>query len=85
MSPLLLYFGAGLLRDALGTWYYRAISDRWDWSASGLAGGITLYDILVLATLIKRWSLPLAIAYAVGCAAGTMMALRIRKRNVKVL
>ena len=82
MSPLLLYFGAGLLRDALGTLYYRAISDRWDWSASGLAGGITLYDIVVLAALLREWSLSLAIAYAAGCAVGTIVALRIRRKNV---
>lgn len=85
MSLLLLYFGAGLLRDALGTWYYRAISERWDWSASGLAGGITLYDLLVLAALLKEWNLWLALAYSAGTAVGTLMALRIRKRNVKVL
>jgi hypothetical protein len=76
----LAYFAAGLLRDALGTTYYRAISGKWVLSASALAGGITLYDLLVLATLLKQWSVGLAVAYAVGTAAGTTIALKIRKK-----
>jgi hypothetical protein len=76
---LLAYFAAGVLRDGMSIFYYRAISNRRALSVSLWAGGITLYDLLVLATLLTKWNLLLAISYAVGCAAGSFMALRRSK------
>jgi len=77
MMTLGLFFVLGLVRDALGTFYYRSISSRWDISASGLAGLISLFDILVLAGILFGQTLPGAIAYACGNALGTLIALKI--------
>ena len=81
MATLALFFVLGLVRDALGTFYYRSISSRWDISASGLAGLISLLDILVLAGILFGNTVVGAIAYASGNALGTLIALRIGTRK----
>ncbi len=77
MMTLGLFFALGLVRDALGTFYYRSISSRWDWSASGLAGLITLFDLYVIARILWGRTVSGAISYACGNALGTLIALKI--------
>jgi len=77
---VLLYFAAGFGREVLCVLYYRAVSTRRPFRASGLAGGIELYDLIVLASIIKSgWDPLLLIAYTVGVVGGTYCATRISK------
>jgi hypothetical protein len=82
MSLLLIagYFAAGLGREFLVVSYYRQIARARAYSASGLAGGIELFDFLVLATLITSgWSPVLIAAYVVGTMTGTFIAIRKKR------
>jgi hypothetical protein len=76
MIPLLLaYFAAGAFREAACVSYYRAVSRRRHFAVSGLAGGLELWDFLVLALIIQSgWSVPLIAAYTLGVMAGTFVA-----------
>ena len=76
MSPLLLaYFVAGAFREAACVSYYRAVSRRRHYAVSGLAGGLELYDFLILALIVKSgWSIPLIVAYTMGVMVGTFTA-----------
>jgi hypothetical protein len=75
---VLLYLAAGLGREFLTVSYYKAISSRKKYSASGLAGGIELWDFLVLATIIKSdWNPILILAYVAGTMLGTQLSMRI--------
>ena len=82
MSPLLtmavvvlLYAAAGFCREALCVLYYRAVSTKRPLKASGLAGGIELYDLLVLASIIRSgWNPVLLLAYTAGVVGGTYVA-----------
>jgi hypothetical protein len=75
-----LYFAAGFGREVLCVLYYRAVSTRRPLRASGLAGGIELYDLLVLASIIRSgWNPILLIAYTAGVVGGTFCATRISK------
>jgi hypothetical protein len=77
MSLLLIagYFAAGLGREFLVVSYYRQIARARAYSASGLAGGIELFDFLVLATIIQSgWSPTLIAAYVIGTMIGTFIA-----------
>jgi hypothetical protein len=56
------------------------VSKKKDYSASGLAGGIELYDFLILAAVIRNgWNPALLIAYTCGVMAGTFYTIRIGK------
>lgn len=84
MSPLLakgaLYFLAGCMREVLTVLYYRAVSKKRDYSASGLAGGIELYDFVVLASVIQsEWDPLLLGCYVVGVVIGTFTSIRWSK------
>jgi len=78
MSLLLLaYFAAGALREFVVVLYYRSVSDRKDFAASGLAGGLELYDVAILAAIIgSGWSIPLIAAYTGGVMVGTFYGTR---------
>jgi hypothetical protein len=80
LLPILAYAVAGFGREVLCVLYYRAVSTRRPFRASGLAGGIELYDLIVLASIIKSgWDPLLLIAYTVGVVGGTYCATRISK------
>jgi len=87
MNPLseialivLLYFAAGFGREVICVLYYRAVSTKRPLRASGLAGGIELYDLLVLASIIRSGWNPLLLAgYIVGVVAGTFVATKASK------
>lgn len=81
MATVLLFFALGLVRDALGALYYLAISRNREYGASGLAGIITCFDLFVLAAIIYSWTIPGALAYACGNAAGTLIALRLGNKR----
>jgi hypothetical protein len=76
----LLYFAAGFFREVICVLYYRAVSTKAPLKASGLAGGLELYDLLVLASIIKSgWNPILLLAYVAGVVGGTYFATRIGK------
>ena len=82
MNPLLIvgYFAAGLGREFLVVSYYRQIARARAYSASGLAGGIELFDFLVLATIIQSgWSPILIAAYVIGTMIGTFVATKKKR------
>ena len=82
MSLLLIagYFAAGLGREFLVVSYYRQIARARASSASGLAGGIELFDFVVLATLITSgWSPVLIAAYVIGTMLGTFVAIKKKR------
>jgi hypothetical protein len=80
LLSVLLYFVAGFFREALTVSYYRAVGRKRDYSASGLAGGIELYDFLVLAAVIRSgWNPVLLVAYTVGVMLGTFVSIRMCK------
>jgi len=82
MNLLLIvaYFAAGLGREFLVVSYYRQIARARAYSASGLAGGIELFDFLVLATIIQSgWSPPLIAAYVIGTMIGTFVAIKKKR------
>lgn len=72
IASTLLYFAAGVFREFLVVWYYRSVSRGHRYSASGLAGGIELWDLIVLSIIITSgWNLRLVLAYTVGVVIGT--------------
>ena len=74
------YFAAGLGREFLVVSYYRQIARARAYSASGLAGGIELFDFLVLATIIQSgWSPELIAAYVIGTMIGTFVAIKKKR------
>ena len=87
MSPLLtmviasvLYMAAGAFREILVVRYYGAVSGRRAWSASGLAGAIEGYDLLILAAIFRSGFHPvLMLAYTIGVVAGTFIGTRYSK------
>jgi hypothetical protein len=77
---VLLYFAAGFFREILCVLYYRAVSTKRPLKASGLAGGLELYDLLVLASIIQSgWNPVLLLAYVGGVVGGTFTATKIAK------
>jgi len=77
---VILYFAAGFLREVLCVLYYRAVSTRHPLKASGLAGGLELYDLLVLASIIQSgWNPVLLAGYVIGVVAGTFIATKASK------
>jgi hypothetical protein len=78
--PALLYFSAGAFREIMCVFYYRAIGRKKDYAASGLAGGIEFYDLIVLSVIIRSgWSVPLMVAYTLGVMVGTFFSTRVCK------
>ena len=79
--PLIVaYCLAGLAREFLVVAYYRKISKSRAYSASGLAGGIELFDFVVLATIIQSgWNPVLLAAYTIGVMLGTFFSIRTFK------
>jgi hypothetical protein len=76
----ILYFAAGFLREVLCVLYYRSVSAKRPLKASGLAGGLELYDLLVLASIIQSgWNPVLLLAYVGGVVGGTYFATRMSK------
>jgi hypothetical protein len=72
----LLYLAAGAFREILVVTYYRLIVKDKRYSVSGLAGGIELYDLLVLATVIKSgWNPVLLGSYVIGVMVGTFLGM----------
>jgi hypothetical protein len=72
----LLYFVAGAFREVLVVTYYRLIAKNKRYSVSGLAGAIELYDLLVLATVIKSgWNPVLLGTYVIGVMVGTFLGM----------
>jgi hypothetical protein len=77
---VLLYFAAGFLREVLCVLYYRAVSTKHPLKASGLAGGLELYDLLVLASIIQSgWNPVLLMGYVGGVFWGTFVATKMSK------
>jgi hypothetical protein len=81
MATLALFFVLGLVRDALGAWYYMAIGSRQNVSASALSGLISAFDLLVIAGIIYGQTVTGALSYACGNALGTLIALKIGTRK----
>jgi len=76
-ATLLAYFAAGGFREILCVSYYRAVSKKKDYAASGLAGGLELYDVLILALIIRSgWSPLLIGTYTCGVIVGTFLGTR---------
>jgi len=76
----LAYLAAGAAREVLCVGYYRAVSTKRPLSASGLAGGIELWDLLVLAAIFRSGFNPwLMVAYTIGVIAGTYLATKWSK------
>lgn len=76
-----LYFCVGLIRDWAATMFYRSVSREWAGSASILSGGITLFDIIVVATVIRSNNWILAGMYAIGTGVGTLIAMKNTRRR----
>ena len=87
MNPLLglvavamAYFSAGAFREVICVSYYRSVSRKKDYAASGLARGLELYDILILSLIIKSgWSPMLIASYTAGVVVGTFVGTRFGK------
>jgi len=84
-SPLLnmliasaMYMAAGAMREFIVVCYYHRVAERRPYSASGLAGGIELFDLIVLAAIFRSGFHPvLMLAYTVGVMVGTFIGARI--------
>jgi len=75
-----LYLAAGAFRESIVVLYYRAISMKRPLSASGLAGGIEFFDLIVLAAIFRSAFNPiLMVAYTIGVIIGTYGATRMSK------
>ena len=76
LATCLLYLTAGAFREAVVVSYYRAIAKNKRFSASGLAGGIELYDLVVLYAILKSgWSPILLGSYVIGVVVGTYLGM----------
>jgi hypothetical protein len=73
---VLLYMAAGAFREVLVVQYYKSVGKDKKYSASGLAGAIELYDLLVLATVIQSgWNPVLLAVYVTGVMVGTFLGM----------
>lgn len=87
MSPLLsmviasaLYLAAGAFREFIVVLYYKSVTARKAGSASGLAGGIELFDLVVLAAIFRSGFNPtLMIFYTIGVVIGTYASTKTGK------
>jgi hypothetical protein len=76
----LLYMAAGAFREFIVVCYYRKVTDRKPLSASGLAGGIEFFDLVVLAAIFRSGFHPALLAgYTAGVIIGTYIGARWSK------
>ena len=75
-----LYLAAGAFREILVVRYYGAVSGKRALCASGLAGAIEVYDLIVLAAIFRSGFHPILMAsYAAGVVCGTYFGTRHSK------
>ena len=75
-----LFMAAGAFRESIVVVYYHRVVARKSLSASGLAGGIELFDLLVLASIFKSGFHPvLLVAYTIGVVIGTYLGTKCSK------
>lgn len=87
MTPLLsmviasaLYLAAGAFREFIVVLYYKSVTARKAGSASGLAGGIELFDLIILAAIFRSGFHPILMgAYTIGVVAGTYISTKTGK------
>ena len=70
----------GVGREFLVTRYFLAVSARQGLLGSALSLGIGLLDLFVIANMVMKMNLWMAVGYAFGEAAGTYLAVRLRSR-----
>jgi len=76
LAVALAYFAAGAFREYLVIHYYRQIAKKNRLAVAGLAGGIEVWDLLVLASIISTgWSPLLIGAYTLGVMLGTYLGV----------
>jgi hypothetical protein len=75
----LIYFAVGLLRDALATLWYQAVSGGRAYKAGGVGGGLTAFDIVILGLLIHSWAPALIVSYSLGTGVGTYLIVKLHK------
>ena len=79
---LVVLFVAGLLQDALNTWYVRSVAERARWRATVLSGFVTVLSFVVFARIVSQLGHELdeagggILAYALGNSAGTWVGMR---------
>lgn len=81
LHPLLiasvLYLAAGVCRESVVCFYYRKVTDKKPLSASGLAGAIEFFDLVVLAAIFRSGFHPALLgSYTVGVIIGTYLGTR---------
>lgn len=76
-----VYFFVGMVRDWAATMFYRSVSREWAGSASILSGAITLFDIIIVATVIISRAWGNVIFYAIGTGVGTYIAMKNSRRK----
>jgi hypothetical protein len=75
-----LYMAAGAFREFIVVCYYKRVTARKAGSASGLAGGIELFDLIILAAIFRSGFNPwLMVAYTIGVIVGTYLATKWSK------
>jgi hypothetical protein len=75
-----MYLAAGAFREFIVVCYYKAVTARKAGSASGLAGGIELFDLIVLAAIFRSGFHPVLLgAYTIGVVVGTFVSTKIGK------
>lgn len=77
----LIYFIAGLARDALATVWNQAVYRSKAGEAGGVGGGLTVFDIYVFGFLIRSWSPEQIVSYALGTGVGTYIIVKLRKEG----
>jgi hypothetical protein len=77
----LIYFVVGMARDALATLWYRSVSESRALRAGGLGVGIEIFDVCILAFLIRAWSPALIVSYALGTGVGTFIIVKLSKEE----
>ena len=76
----ILYLAAGVCRESVVCFYYRKVTDKKPLAASGLAGGIEFFDLVILAAIFRSGFHPaLMISYTVGVIIGTYLGTRFSK------
>jgi len=75
-----MYLSAGAFREFIVVLYYKKVTARAAGYASGLAGGIEMFDLIVLAAIFRSGFHPLLmLAYTLGVIIGTYVSTRISK------
>jgi hypothetical protein len=75
---ILAYFIAGLIFDAIITRYQLHVVERRAWQVAAYSFIITVVGTVVVQQLVLSTEfIPLLIAYALGCAAGSFAAIKL--------